>query len=293
MTDASGRRLQRAPRLPPARPRPAAAQQLLGAEHPLARAEHRVRWLGHQAATLAALLPVGALALLAGAPGLRAGLLAGGLVEAWLLVALSAAAGVVRDRALDLIVEGRSSLPLASVRRRRARLMRPRHVRLLAEAIEALRREARCPYRRHPSAARSTCPPSSAKWTPSWPPQSASSALGPTPQLSVASSGYSAEQPPRYTETSQSACERSLRVFTSAPPRRTTAPARIRGRHATVGIEVPTPDVQLDRDASLWRPCAGKGGDAPPVRELVGPANALRAASAFPLPPESGGAMGR
>jgi hypothetical protein len=152
MTDASGRRLQRAPRLPPARPRPAAAQQVLGAEHPLARAEHRVRWLGHQAATLAALLPVGALALLAGAPGLRAGLLAGGLVEAWLLVALSAAAGVVRDRALDLIVEGRGSLPLASVRRRRARLMRPRHVRRLAEAIEALRREARCAYRPHPSA---------------------------------------------------------------------------------------------------------------------------------------------
>jgi hypothetical protein len=89
----------------------------------------------------------------------------------------------------------------------------------------------------------------------------------PDAQLSVASSGYSAEQPPRYTETSQSACERSLRAFTSAPPTRTTARARrtsarrIRGRHATVGIEVPTPDVQLDRDALLWRPCAGKGGD--------------------------------
>jgi hypothetical protein len=152
MTDASGRRLQRAPRLSPARPRPAAAEEVLGAEHPLARAEHRVRWLAHQAATLAALLPVGALALLAGAPVLSAALLAGGLVEAWLLVALSAAAGVVRDRALDLIVEGRGSLPLASVRRRRAGLMRPRHVRRLAEAIEALRREARCPDRRHPSA---------------------------------------------------------------------------------------------------------------------------------------------
>ena len=151
MTDASGKRLQRTPRHWPARLQPSAAQEVLGAEHPLARAEHRVRWLGRQAATLAALLPIGALALLAGAPG-RAALLAAGLVEAGLLVALSAAVGVMRERALDLIVEGRGLLPLASVRRRRARLVRPRHVRRLAEAIEALRREARCPYRGHPKA---------------------------------------------------------------------------------------------------------------------------------------------
>ena len=75
MTDASGERLQRAPRLWPARVQPAAAQELLGADHPLARAEHRVRWLGRQAATLGALCR-GRLALVAGAPG-RAALLAG------------------------------------------------------------------------------------------------------------------------------------------------------------------------------------------------------------------------
>jgi hypothetical protein len=150
MTDASGSRLQRAPRRTPARPTPVGAHELLGADHPLARAEHRVRWLGRQAATLAALLPVGALALLAGAPGLRAALLAGALVEACLLVALSAAVGAIRERALDLIADGRGTLPLASVRRQRARLLRPRHVRRLAEAIEALRREARCPYHRSP-----------------------------------------------------------------------------------------------------------------------------------------------
>jgi hypothetical protein len=109
-----------------------------------------VRWPGRQAATLAALLPAAGLALLVGAPGLRAALLAGGFVEAWLLVALSAAVAATREHALDLIADGRGSLPLASVRRRRARLLRPRHVRRLAEAIEALRREAHCPYRRHP-----------------------------------------------------------------------------------------------------------------------------------------------
>jgi hypothetical protein len=148
MTNLSGRRLPGAPRLRPARPRPAGAQQVLRADHPLARAEHRVRWLGRQAATLAALLPVSGLTLLAGATGLRAALLVGVLVEAFLLVALSVAVGVVRECALELIAEGGGSLPLVSVQRRRARLLRPRHVRGLIETIEALRREARSPYRR-------------------------------------------------------------------------------------------------------------------------------------------------
>jgi hypothetical protein len=150
MTDASGRRWRRAPRLSPARPRPAGAQQVLGADHPLARAEHRVRWLGRQAATLGALLPVGALVTVIGAPDLRAVLLAGALVEACLLVALAAAVAVTHETALDLIAHGRGALPLVSVRRRRARLLRPRHVQGLAEAIQALRSEARCPNRSHP-----------------------------------------------------------------------------------------------------------------------------------------------
>jgi len=150
MTDASGGRLPRAPRLWPAPVELAAAQELLGAEHPLARAEHRVRWLGRQAATLGVLLAVGALATVAGAPGLRPALLAGTLVQACLLVCLSAAVAVARERALELIAEGRGALPLDCVRRRRARLMRTRSVHGLAEAIQALRREARCPYRRYP-----------------------------------------------------------------------------------------------------------------------------------------------
>jgi hypothetical protein len=55
-----------------------------------------------------------------------------------------------RERALELIATGRGALPLASVRRRGDRLLRPCHVHGLAEAIQALRREARCPYRCHP-----------------------------------------------------------------------------------------------------------------------------------------------
>jgi hypothetical protein len=123
---------------------------VLGADHPLAHAEDRVRWLGRQAATLTALLPASALVMVVGAPGMRAALLAGVIVEGWLLVVLSAAVADMRERTLDLIVEGRGSLPLVCVERRRARLLRPRHVRQLAKAIERLRREARSPYDRSP-----------------------------------------------------------------------------------------------------------------------------------------------
>jgi hypothetical protein len=123
---------------------------VLGAEHPLARAEDRVHWLGRQLATITALLPVAGLAVLAGAHGLRAVVPAAALVEALLLAGLAGAAATVHERALELIAEGRGSLPLDSVRHRRARLLRPRHIRGLARAIEGLRREANCPYRGRP-----------------------------------------------------------------------------------------------------------------------------------------------
>ena len=82
MTDASGGPL--AARAPPlAGAHAAAAQVLLGADHPLVRAEHCTRWLGRQEATL------------------------------------SAAVAATDEHALDLIADGRGALPL-SVRRRRA-----------------------------------------------------------------------------------------------------------------------------------------------------------------------------
>jgi hypothetical protein len=80
----------------------------------------------------------------AGAPGLRAALLAGALPGGM------AARRPVRRRgdnareALDLIVEDRGSRPLACVQQRRARLLRPCHVPRLADAMEAPHREARC-----------------------------------------------------------------------------------------------------------------------------------------------------
>ena len=85
-----------------------AARAMLGGEHPLARAEERMRWLRAQAA----------------------------------------ADGARRRRALELIAAGRAALPLAAVRRERARLAR--RVGALAESLERMRVDARRPMRNRP-----------------------------------------------------------------------------------------------------------------------------------------------
>src|SRR4051812_16268789 len=114
-----------------------AARTVLGGEHPLARAEERVHWLGAQAAASAALLTGSAAGLLAGATELLAVLLAAAAVQIAILAGLFAAAGVRRRRALELIAAGRAALPLAAVRRERARLAR--RVGALAPSPERMR----------------------------------------------------------------------------------------------------------------------------------------------------------
>jgi hypothetical protein len=126
------------------------AAEALGAGHPLARAEERVRWLGRQAATVAVLLPAGALLLLAGAPGWRLVLPAAAVAEGWLLLALVLALDARRARAVELIAQGRSALPIPSVQRKLARLPRRRYISRLAASVEALRLEARASYRACP-----------------------------------------------------------------------------------------------------------------------------------------------
>jgi hypothetical protein len=54
--------------------------------------------------------------------------------------------------ALELIAEGRGTLPVAAVARERARLLDPEHVRALAASLQELREEARSPIRRRPLA---------------------------------------------------------------------------------------------------------------------------------------------
>ena len=123
------------------------AGELLGARHPLARADERVRWLGRQAATAAALLPAGGVLLLAGGSGVLLVLPAAALVAAVLLLALAVARDTRRTSAVELVAQGRGALPIVSLQRQRERLARPGRAGRLAASIEALRREARAPYR--------------------------------------------------------------------------------------------------------------------------------------------------
>jgi hypothetical protein len=123
-------------------------EALLGHEHPLARTEVRLRRLRSQLVAVGALLAGSGVALLVRLGDTRALMLAAGVVLVWLCIALLAASAALRDRALDLIAEGRDALPLDAVRRQRRRLQDPRHARALARSLEHIRRESRPGARR-------------------------------------------------------------------------------------------------------------------------------------------------
>ena len=121
---------------------------VVGPEHPLAKAEARVRTLRGQAAAVGAVIGASAVGALAGVAQLVAVVASAAMVQVLLLVLLAAATATRRDRAVELIAGGRSSLPLEVVRRERARLTDPRRVRALASSLDTLRRDAdRCPWR--------------------------------------------------------------------------------------------------------------------------------------------------
>jgi hypothetical protein len=125
-----------------------APETVLGHEHPLARAEERLRRLRLQLAAVGTLLAGSAVALLVELRDTRALLLAAAVVLVWLGLALLATSASRRDRALDLIAEGRDALPLDAVRRQRARLMNPRRARALARSLDHIRLESRVGARR-------------------------------------------------------------------------------------------------------------------------------------------------
>jgi len=126
------------------RPRDAdAALQALGSEHPMVRAEERVRRLRAQAGAVGAILALGGAGLLAGVRDLAPLVLAAAIVLAPLAAGLCLALIARRDAALDLVAAGRDGLPLPAVRRMRARLSDPRRARALARSLRSLRREAR------------------------------------------------------------------------------------------------------------------------------------------------------
>ena len=129
-------------------PRADEPEAVLGHEHPLARAEQRMRKVRRQLVAVVALLVGAAVVLLVRLGDTRGLLLAAGLVLAWLGISFVTASASRRDRALDLIAEGRDALPLDAVRRQRQRLLNPRHARDLARSLDHIRSESRPGARR-------------------------------------------------------------------------------------------------------------------------------------------------
>jgi hypothetical protein len=133
-------------------PRPAArdatAHELLGAGHPLARMEARIRMLVAQStgvSTLAALIGLVWLVEPEGRYVFALG--AAAVVQAVLALSLVLTAHAKREAVLRLIAQGRGDLPLASVARLRPRLVRPKQRERLARSLDEMRREVARPLR--------------------------------------------------------------------------------------------------------------------------------------------------
>jgi len=111
---------------------------LLGPEHPLARADSRLRTLRAQLAVTVALGFVSLVAsLLLGSNALHLALGAGA-VSTVLAGAMTMARASVRERALELIASGREELPLPAVESERDRLSDRRYRRRLARTLDVI-----------------------------------------------------------------------------------------------------------------------------------------------------------
>jgi hypothetical protein len=114
---------------------------LLGPEHPLARADSRLRTLRAQLAVTVALGFVSLVASpLLGSNALHLALGAGA-VSTVLAGAMTMARASVRERALELIASGREELPLPAVESERDRLSDRRYRRRLARTLDVISAE--------------------------------------------------------------------------------------------------------------------------------------------------------
>ena len=118
---------------------------LLGEGHPLVRASDALAVLSRQTLAVTAALAACSLAAVAGATWARAAALAAATVLVVLAALAAALLGEVRQRAMDLILEGRERLPLAAVKRERRRLLSPRTRVRLATGLAGVLEEALMP----------------------------------------------------------------------------------------------------------------------------------------------------
>jgi hypothetical protein len=126
------------------------ARALLGEHHPLARAMHRTSVAVERSCVVCGTACVSVGALLEGAHGALAYLLASAVVLAVLSCELAFLASRRTACAREVIIEGLVDVPLAVVQRERDRLVDRAHWAELANHVEAMREEGRRPGGRLP-----------------------------------------------------------------------------------------------------------------------------------------------
>lgn len=115
---------------------PTSPAALLGEHHPLVRTLDALGALLRQALVTSAVLALGALGLLRHAPRAVPIVCAASVVQFGICAAIVLLVGLRRERARELIIDGREALPLPSVAAERRRLLDPRARRKLAGALE-------------------------------------------------------------------------------------------------------------------------------------------------------------
>ena len=119
--------------------------RVLGQDHPLTRATSRLSVAVEQCFTVSGLLAVGVYGLI---DGLSIGLPLA-VAAATVLIALLGRVGALnqsrKHRAVDLIADGRGSLPLEAVVRERRRLLDPSDRERMARTLDVIRAEVACP----------------------------------------------------------------------------------------------------------------------------------------------------
>ena len=124
---------------------PQSAVSLLGPAHPLIRATEAVADGARQWRICAAVLAGAIIARLEDHPWATALALSAGIVLLTLSILVLALAQRLRDRATELIAEGRETLPIAIVQRQRQRLLTPKRRKILARTLDTMVRQATTP----------------------------------------------------------------------------------------------------------------------------------------------------
>jgi hypothetical protein len=123
------------------------AGSVLGATHPLTLAIEAAECAARQWLVCAAILTGAAIARLEHHTWTTAIIASSAVVSAAFTVLLIALKQRVRERAMDLIAEGRETLPITAVQRQRQRLLTHRRRKVLARALETMIRDATNPPR--------------------------------------------------------------------------------------------------------------------------------------------------